>query len=120
MLERITLTTTPATILDTLLRWRQGFHQFLEPIAPWLPWFGAGFAWIFLLVLARSLWGTASAIVRRSQELHQIPCANCVFFTDNHRLKCTIDPISAGSELAIDCLHYQPQVSGYSISIDKS
>ena len=35
------------------------------------------------------------------KKLHQIPCANCVYFTGDHRLKCTVDPIKAMTENAI-------------------
>lgn len=37
------------------------------------------------------------------KKLHQIPCTNCVYFTGNHYLKCTIDPVKAMTENAIAC-----------------
>ena len=37
------------------------------------------------------------------KKLHQMPCANCVYFTGDYRLKCTVDPIKAMTENAITC-----------------
>jgi hypothetical protein len=37
------------------------------------------------------------------QRLHQVPCSNCVFFTGDYRLKCTVKPLIAMSEDAIGC-----------------
>ncbi|WP_322744170.1 MULTISPECIES: hypothetical protein [unclassified Coleofasciculus] len=40
--------------------------------------------------------------------MHQIPCAYCQFFTNDHRLKCTVNPSIASSENAINCRDYCP------------
>jgi hypothetical protein len=56
-------------------------------------------------------WTIVSAIrdaVARGQQMHQIPCTQCRFFTNNYRLKCTIKPYIANTEQAIDCYDYQP------------
>ncbi|MBW4672181.1 MAG: hypothetical protein KME60_33355 [Cyanomargarita calcarea GSE-NOS-MK-12-04C] len=37
------------------------------------------------------------------QKLHRIPCYNCDFFTNNHRLKCTVHPTIACTEEALGC-----------------
>ena len=37
------------------------------------------------------------------KKIHQIPCANCIYFTGDPRLKCTVDPIKALTENAIAC-----------------
>lgn len=37
------------------------------------------------------------------QQLHRIPCSKCDYFTGDYRLKCTVNPIVAMSEAAIDC-----------------
>ena len=37
------------------------------------------------------------------KKLHQIPCANCVYFTGDYRLKCTVEPIKAMTENALAC-----------------
>ncbi len=41
------------------------------------------------------------------QRLHQIPCSNCLFFTDEYNLKCAVHPCKALSEDAIGCADYQ-------------
>jgi hypothetical protein len=40
--------------------------------------------------------------------MHEIPCSECKFFTNNHRLKCTVRPTIANTEEAIDCSDYRP------------
>jgi RNA polymerase subunit RPABC4/transcription elongation factor Spt4 len=35
--------------------------------------------------------------------MHQIPCANCQFFTRDYHLKCTVHPAQALTEEAIGC-----------------
>ncbi|WP_071789034.1 hypothetical protein [Leptolyngbya sp. Heron Island J] len=44
-----------------------------------------------------------TSYVRR---LHQIPCSRCAYFTGDYRLKCTVNPMSALTEEAIDCSDY--------------
>ncbi len=77
----------------------------LEPIAiPLrfvLPW----------LLLTLCGWTIVSAIVdalNRAKQMHRIPCTNCRFFTNNYRLKCTIQPHIANTEGAINCSDYRP------------
>jgi hypothetical protein len=41
--------------------------------------------------------------------MHQIPCANCQFFTGDYHLKCPIHPAIALSEAAIGCPDYRSQ-----------
>jgi RNA polymerase subunit RPABC4/transcription elongation factor Spt4 len=38
--------------------------------------------------------------------MHQIPCADCQFFTHNMRLKCPVHPTEALSEQAIGCTDF--------------
>jgi RNA polymerase subunit RPABC4/transcription elongation factor Spt4 len=45
--------------------------------------------------------------------MHQIPCHNCQFFTNNYRLKCTVHPSIANTEEAIDCSDYQPKTNPF-------
>jgi RNA polymerase subunit RPABC4/transcription elongation factor Spt4 len=39
--------------------------------------------------------------------MHQIPCTGCVFFTNDHRLKCPVRPKVAMTEEAIGCMDYR-------------
>ncbi|AFZ34466.1 hypothetical protein Sta7437_0881 [Stanieria cyanosphaera PCC 7437] len=64
------------------------------------------FGSIWFLVLSVLSWRlikitqTAFSYLKR---LHQIPCSKCPFFTGDYRLKCTVHPITAMSEEAINC-----------------
>ena len=66
---------------------------------------GIGFclAWGMIGLL---VWNVGSAIaysIRTSNRMHQIPCSNCQYFTNDYRLKCPVRPDIALSEQAIDC-----------------
>jgi hypothetical protein len=83
-----------------------GLLSFLQPLL--IP-ICCIFAWGFLWILARTLWTAATETAVRAKEMHQIPCPNCQFFTNNHRLKCTVQPTIAHTEQAIDCSDYCPK-----------
>lgn len=61
-------------------------------------------ALIFLML--RSIWVSARIGMKNVKRLHQIPCPNCRFFTDDFRLKCTLHPTYALTEEAIDCCDF--------------
>jgi hypothetical protein len=61
-----------------------------------------------LILLIWPIWVAAHAAVSQGQQMHQIPCANCCFFTGDYALKCTVHPKSALSAAAIDCPDYRP------------
>jgi hypothetical protein len=55
-------------------------------------------------------WNLVTAVrdgVNRATVMHKIPCAECRYFTNDHRLKCPIHPKIALSELAIDCRDFE-------------
>ena len=62
---------------------------------------------IFLVSFCGSLWKTFSTGWRHVYRLHQIPCYRCAFFTGDYRLKCTVHPSKALTEVAIDCVDYE-------------
>lgn len=64
-------------------------------------------AWVLVLMLASNLWSAVAASVARSKRMHQIPCAHCVFFTGDYRLKCPVRPTIALTEEAIGCSDYR-------------
>jgi hypothetical protein len=64
-------------------------------------------AWSLIILTAWSLWNAARDTVNAAKQMHQIPCANCQYSTDNYRLKCTVNPSLANTEEAIHCLDYQ-------------
>ncbi len=73
------------------------------------------------LVLRLSVWGLISAClfwrlraiallaIAHLKSLHQIPCSQCVYFTGDYRLKCTVNPMVAMSETAIGCRDFRIQ-----------
>ena len=41
------------------------------------------------------------------QQLHEIPCSRCAYFTGDYRLKCTVCPSQALTEEAIGCRDFE-------------
>lgn len=60
-----------------------------------------------------SSWKVVKAGIFQLRRLHQVPCSNCVFFTGDYRLKCTVHPSKALSEDALNCLDFEPMTSRY-------
>lgn len=63
-------------------------------------------------MLGWSLWSAIRDTTDRAKKMHQIPCSNCQFFTNDYRLKCPVNPFSANTEQAINCADYRSG-SGY-------
>lgn len=66
-----------------------------------------GVAWLLVGILFWSMWTAVRDVVSDAKQMHEIPCANCKFFTNTHFLKCPVHPIAAGSTAAINCPDYQ-------------
>ncbi|WZI66440.1 MAG: hypothetical protein HEQ35_00570 [Gloeotrichia echinulata IR180] len=64
-------------------------------------------AWTIFILLFWSIWNTLKQGVIHVKRLHQIPCHKCDFFTNDYRLKCTVNPIIAGTEEAIACRDFE-------------
>jgi hypothetical protein len=45
--------------------------------------------------------------MQRARRMHQIPCADCRYFTNSPFLKCPLHPKTALSEAAIGCDDYE-------------
>ena len=71
----------------------------------------AGVAWLLVAILLRSAWSLATEGTATVKRLHQIPCAGCVYFSEDYALKCTVRPSDALSEAAIDCPDFRPRSS---------
>lgn len=65
-------------------------------------------AWVLVGLTAWSSWTAVRDGVSKAKQMHQIPCANCQFFTGDYRLKCPVRPVIALSEDAINCSDYEP------------
>ncbi len=48
------------------------------------------------------------------KSLHQVPCKNCRFFTDNQYLKCAVHPSTVLKQQAINCPDYWHQDGKFS------
>jgi hypothetical protein len=70
------------------------------------PVFGLGqrlAPWVVVGLISWRIWIIIHDTVTYAMNLHEIPCSRCQFFTNNHRLKCTIHPNTAMSEAAVGC-----------------
>ncbi len=66
-----------------------------------------------LFLLSAIIWTVWSALkdtVAIAKQMHSIPCHNCVYFTNDYRLKCPINPMGANTESAIDCPDYRGKI----------
>ncbi|MBL1210902.1 hypothetical protein [Geminocystis sp. GBBB08] len=68
-------------------------------------------AWVFLGLLLSTLITSLKDIKKRGEIMHKIPCSQCQYFTNNYRLKCTLQPLIANTELAIDCSDFRSKES---------
>ncbi|PZV07476.1 MAG: hypothetical protein DCF32_07215 [Leptolyngbya sp.] len=64
-------------------------------------------AWGLIGLTAWNLVTVVRDGVDRATVMHKIPCADCRYFTNDHRLKCPVHPQIALSELAIDCNDFE-------------
>lgn len=83
-------------------------YQLIHAIQPLVKPVCFVLAWGLLMMLAWNLGSAIADTMRRAKKMHQIPCANCTFFTSNYYLKCPVRPQIALSEEAIDCPDYCP------------
>ena len=67
--------------------------------------------WLVIVILAKSIFSFFYDGWRQVQILHQIPCSQCTYFTDDYHLKCTLHPYDAGSTEAINCRDYEQKQS---------
>lgn len=74
-------------------------------------------AWTLVAMTVWQVWSSMRDGISQIKEMHQIPCANCRFFTGNYQLKCTVHPDYALSEQAINCLDYESVDEGSRIEI---
>jgi hypothetical protein len=82
-------------------------------ITPDKAWFVIpfGFTMVLTIILLMSpeVWKLVRARVATFTRLHQVPCRNCRFFTNNHYLWCTVHPSTALTKEALACSDYYPQ-----------
>lgn len=66
------------------------------------------FPWLLVALCGWTIFSAIVDAVARAKQMHRIPCTNCRFFTNDYRLKCTVQPRIANTERAIDCSDYRP------------
>ena len=67
--------------------------------------------WLTLISFFTAICLAAKEGVFRLRRLHQIPCSGCAFATGEYQLKCAVNPCSAYSEEAINCIDYEKKQS---------
>jgi len=72
--------------------------------------------WGLILLIFLSVWSALKEGVTTTKRLHQIPCTDCRFFTNDYRLKCTVNPSIANTEVAINCSDYCSKGNRYTTS----
>lgn len=78
--------------------------QFLQPVLGPLCFV---VAWAVIGLGVWSLWAALRDSVARARHMHQIPCAQCRYFSGDYRLKCPLHPREALSEAAIGCADFE-------------
>jgi hypothetical protein len=72
------------------------------------------FSWVvFLLTLRYIRTRLDDKMVFTINNLHKVPCKNCRFFSNNHYLKCAVQPSIVLTEEAIDCCEYSPKKGSF-------
>lgn len=74
------------------------------------------FAWS---LIGLSVWRMSQTVkegLNYLQQIHQVPCHRCVYFTGDYRLKCTVKPVSAMTEEAINCEDFANKSDGVRLS----
>lgn len=66
-------------------------------------------AWTIVGLLVWNIWAAIADAFTTTKRMHEIPCANCQYFTGDYHLKCTVRPFSALTEDAIQCHDYDPE-----------
>jgi hypothetical protein len=93
-----------------MLELHHSLHGLIHLIQPALVPVCFGLAWLFVGLIFWSVWSAVRDAVGDAKQMHEIPCANCVFFTNTHYLKCPVHPTSALSIEAINCPDYRSAV----------
>lgn len=113
MVRQLRLTVIVTLLYPTLVAVFQLLQLFIKIVQPILVPICFISAWSIVLLISWSLWTAVRDTIAQSRQMHQIPCANCEFFTSDYHLKCTVHPSKALTEDAIDCADYEATTSFY-------
>ncbi|MGK7915631.1 MAG: hypothetical protein AB4038_08795, partial [Prochloraceae cyanobacterium] len=64
-------------------------------------------AWSLVILFCWAVWQAWQDGIVQLKRMHQIPCSKCTFFTHNYYLKCTVNPLNALSEKALNCRDFE-------------
>ncbi len=64
---------------------------------------------IFLVILRKIRTNLDNKRVFSIDTLHKVPCKNCQYYSNNHYLKCAVQPHIVLSEEAVNCSEYSPK-----------
>lgn len=94
----------------------QLLYPLIQLISPYLDQICFCFAWGLIFLIIFSILSSLKAGIKTTKRLHQIPCTDCRFFTNDYRLKCTVNPSIANTESAINCSDYCLKGNHYTTS----
>lgn len=98
----------PLTIVDfVLVSFLRSLYQLIEWVQPMSVPLCLILAWTIVGIALWSVWSAIRDGVTRARTMHQIPCAECKYFTQNYHLKCPVHPAEALSEAAIGCHDFE-------------
>ncbi|MBF1999975.1 MAG: hypothetical protein IGS50_14055 [Synechococcales cyanobacterium C42_A2020_086] len=87
---------------------RSALHGLIHVLQPLLVPTCFVLAWGLMILLFWSIGSALRDALANAKQMHQIPCANCQFFTSSYHLKCPVHPRTALSVEAINCPDYEP------------
>ncbi|MBE9208638.1 hypothetical protein IQ244_19265 [Nostoc sp. LEGE 06077] len=68
---------------------------------------GLLFSWIFFFLVLRKIQRFLdNKMVFSVKSLHQVPCKNCRFYSNNHYLKCAVQPSIVLTDEAKNCSEF--------------
>ncbi|WP_414527766.1 hypothetical protein [Nodularia chucula] len=72
-------------------------------------------SWVFFFLILQKIRNLLDEkMVFTIKSLHKVPCKNCRFYSNNHYLKCAVQPSIVMSEEAKDCSEYLPKNARFS------
>ncbi|MCC5641607.1 hypothetical protein LC607_01260 [Nostoc sp. CHAB 5824] len=75
---------------------------FLSPVGFIISWM------VVFLILRKIREFLDYKMVLPAKGLHKLPCRNCSFYSNNHYLKCAVNPSIVLTEEAMNCSEYSP------------
>jgi hypothetical protein len=68
------------------------------------------FSWVIVFMILRKVRNFIDdKMVFTVRNAHKVPCKNCQYFSNNHYLKCAVNPSIVLTEEAQDCSEYLPK-----------